>query len=90
MSNLERPAAARFSFLMAVPVMIGAGILAAFDLARLSDISAFATPLLIGFLTAAVVGYFAIHWLLRYLAEKSLYVFVIYLVVFSILALILG
>lgn len=89
-SDLDRPAAARFSFLMAVPVMIGAGALAAFDLAQLSDLSAFATPLIVGFLTAAVVGYIAIRWLLRYLAEKTLNVFVVYLVIFSLLYLILG
>jgi undecaprenyl-diphosphatase len=89
-SNMKRPAAARFSFLMAVPVMIGAGALAAFDLVDLTDLSAFVTPLIVGFLTSAVVGYLAIHWLLRYLAEKTLTVFSIYLVVFALLALFLG
>ena len=89
-NHLERPSAARFSFLMAVPVMIGAGVLALFDMAQLPDLSTFAVPMLVGFLTAGVVGYFAIRWLLRYLAEKTLYVFAIYLVIFSLLALILG
>ncbi len=89
-SNMKRPAAARFSFLMAVPVMIGAGALAAIDLVGLPDLSSFAAPMLVGFLTATVVGYIAIHWLLRYLAEKTLYVFSIYLVIFSLMALILG
>jgi undecaprenyl-diphosphatase len=89
-SHMKRPAAARFSFLMAVPVMIGAGVLAAFDLVGLPALSTFAVPMLVGFLTATVVGYVAIRWLLRYLAEKTLYVFSIYLVIFSLLALILG
>jgi undecaprenyl-diphosphatase len=89
-NHLKRPEAARFSFLMAVPVMIGAGVLATFDLAQLPDLSTFAVPMLTGFLTAGVVGYLAIHWLLRYLAEKTLYVFVVYLVVFSLVSLIFG
>jgi undecaprenyl-diphosphatase len=34
-ANLERPAAARFSFLMSIPVMLAAGLLATFDLLEL-------------------------------------------------------
>lgn len=88
--HMKRPAAARFSFLMAIPVMIGAGSLAVIDLVGLPDVSAFAVPMLVGFLTATVVGYVAIRWLLRYLTERTLYIFSIYLVVFSVIALILG
>jgi undecaprenyl-diphosphatase len=75
---------------MAVPVMIGAGALTAFDLADLPNLSSFAIPMLVGFLTATVVGYIAIRWLLGYLAEKTLYVFSIYLVIFSLVSLVMG
>ena len=88
--NMKRFDAARFSFLMAVPVMIGAGVLAAFDLSEISNLASFAMPMLVGFTSAAVVGFLAIRWLLNYLAKNSLYVFSIYLVVISTLALILG
>jgi undecaprenyl-diphosphatase len=88
--NMKRLDAARFSFLMAVPVMIGAGVLAAFDLSEISNLASFAMPMLVGFATSAVVGFLAIRWLLNYLAKNSLYVFSIYLVVISTLALILG
>jgi undecaprenyl pyrophosphate phosphatase UppP len=44
----------------------------------------------VGFATSAVVGFIAIRWLLNYLTKNSLYVFSIYLVVISTLALILG
>ena len=88
--DMKRPDAARFSFLMAVPVMIGAGVLAAFDLVEISNLASFAMPLLVGFTTSAVVGFLAIRWLLNYLTKNSLYVFSIYLVVISTLALILG
>lgn len=76
--NLERREAARFSFLMSIPIMIGAGLIALVDLiAYLEDVSEL-VPLVIGFLMAAVVGYLAIRWLLGYLAHRSLVIFAIY------------
>ena len=76
--KLERPSAARFSFLMMVPIMLAAGLLSLFDLAALPDLGSFLPSLAIGFIAAAVVGYIAIHWLLRFLGKQPLYIFVIY------------
>ena len=76
--NLDRPSAARFSFLISVPVMIGAGFLAMVDLIQLPGFTGQIPTLVAGFITAAVVGYLAIHWLLTYLSKRSLYVFAIY------------
>ena len=42
----------------------------------------------IGFISAGVVGYLSIHWLLRYLAKNKLYYFAIYLVLLSTLVLV--
>ncbi len=86
--NLERPAAARFSFLMSVPVMLGAGLIAVLDLLETPDIAAFLPALVTGFLVSAVVGYIAIAWLLRYLVNHRLYVFSAYVVVVAIVTLI--
>jgi len=86
--DLERPAAARFSFLISVPVMLGAGLIAGLDLLNVSGLGAFLPALLTGFLVSAVVGYIAIAWLLRYLAHHRLYVFAIYVVLVAILTLI--
>jgi undecaprenyl-diphosphatase len=83
--NLERPSAARFSFLMSVPVMIGAGAVAMLDLFKLSGFGAQIPSILAGFITAAIVGYFSIRWLLSYLSKRSLFIFVIYCVVVSLL-----
>lgn len=77
-TGLKREDAARFSFLMATPIMIVAGIVAMIDLIGMDNGSQFFGPLLVGFLVAAIVGYIAIHWLLRYLRERSLGVFSIY------------
>jgi len=81
--NLERPAAARFSFLMSIPVMLGAGTLAIFDLIRLPNFSVQIPTLIAGFITSAVVGYLTIRWLLGYLVTQRLFPFAIYCTVVS-------
>jgi undecaprenyl-diphosphatase len=81
--NLERQAAARFSFLMSVPVMLGAGTLAIVDLIKLPNFSVQIPTLVAGFITSAVVGYLSIRWLLAYLANRRLYPFAIYCAVVS-------
>jgi undecaprenyl-diphosphatase len=85
--GLERPAAARFSFLMSIPVMIGAGVLAANDLLALPNFGAYVLPILAGFLAALLVGYACIRWLLGYLARHSLYVFAAYCAAAGVLCL---
>lgn len=87
--GLERPAAARFSFLMSVPVMLGAGALAVVDLLQVPDLGTFLGPLLVGFVTAAVVGYLSIRWLLIFLTRYPLSYFSIYLIIVSVLILVL-
>jgi undecaprenyl-diphosphatase len=87
--NLDRRSAARFSFLMAVPVMLGAGALAALDLFSIPSLGQFMLPMIIGFVTAMVVSYLSIHWLLRFLADHPLYTFSIYLIAAATLILVL-
>jgi undecaprenyl-diphosphatase len=82
--NLERPAAARFSFLMAVPVMIGAGGLALLDLVKSPTFSGQILTLLVGFAVATVVGYLSIRWLLAYLTKRPLYLFAGYCLLASL------
>ncbi len=82
--NLDRPSAARFAFLMAVPIMLAAGAYQAIDLIKIKDLGTFLIPLLAGFLTAAFVGYLAIRWLMAYLARNRLYIFAIYCFVVGI------
>lgn len=83
--NLDRQASARFSFLLMVPAMLGAGFLAILDLLKLSDVYVQIPTLLAGFITSAVVGYLAIHWLLAYLVKRSLYIFAAYCVLMGII-----
>ena len=84
----KRDDAARFSFLMSIPVMLMAGVFSAVDIGSLPDLNTFLPVLLVGFLTSLVVGYVSISWLLRFLRTKSLYPFVIYCAVLGIVTII--
>ena len=86
--GLQRAEAARLSFLMSIPVMIGAGLVGLKDLADLSPGPELLLPVAIGFLTAAVVGYLTIRWLLAYLAGHRLTVFAAYCFIVGILGLV--
>jgi undecaprenyl-diphosphatase len=76
--GFDRPAAARFAFLMSVPVMLAAGGYELLDALRMPGIGSFLPLLSVGFITAAVVGWFAIKWLIDYLSRRSLYIFAAY------------
>jgi undecaprenyl-diphosphatase len=82
--GMERPTAARFSFLMAIPIMLAAGILSLFDLQNVQGLASFIPVIAIGFITAGVVGYLSIRWLLTYLTRHSLTVFSIYCTVVGV------
>jgi undecaprenyl-diphosphatase len=82
--NIDRPSAARFSFLMSVPVMLGAGALALVDLIKQPNFTVQIPTLLAGFIISAIVGYLAIRWLLAYLVRRPLYIFAIYCLAVSI------
>jgi len=80
----NRTAAARFSFLLSTPVIVGAGILEGWRLVKaVHQPGAGMAPLqwavlCVGVLCAAVVGFLCIKFFLRYLQTKSFVPFVIY------------
>ena len=76
--GLRRAAAARFSFLLATPIVLGAGVFKILDLAQAGSLSAQVPALAIGFLIAGVVALGCIHFLMRYLQSRRLYSFAIY------------
>lgn len=86
--NLERPAAARFSFLMSIPIMTAAGLIGLVDLLEIPNLASFLPVMATGFFTAAVVGYLAIHWLLGFLARRSLRPFAVYCLALAVITLI--
>lgn len=83
--QLDRKSAARFSFLMSIPIMVAAGLLAGIDLLQLSNLASFLPVMIIGFVVSGIVGYFAIAWLMKFLTKQPLYYFSIYCTALSLL-----
>ena len=77
--HLKRESAAKFSFLMSVPIMLAAGGLSTYEMfTEVSDLGAFLPLMAVGFITAMIVGYVAIGWLLKFLVHHKLIYFSIY------------
>jgi undecaprenyl-diphosphatase len=74
--GLERPAAARFSFLLSVPAVAAAGIFELPKVLRSHELGG--ATLAIGLLAAVVASYASIAWLLKYLRTRTTIPFVIY------------
>ncbi len=84
--GLDRDTAARFSFLLAIPAILGAFVLHAKDFVALP--SEMVMPSIIGSVIAMVSGYFAIELLMRIIRSSKLYVFVAYTLVLGVIGLI--
>lgn len=82
-AGLTREAAAKFSFLLAVPITLGAGILKLPDITHISAVS----ELTIGFVTAFVAAFLSIKFLLAVIGRVSYKSFVVYRVLFSLVIL---
>ncbi len=86
--GLTRTAAARFSFLMSIPVIAGAGMLELPELTS-SDFGAYTnTEAVIASLAAGLSGYWAIRFLLKLVSADDLRGFARYLIVVSVLVLV--
>jgi undecaprenyl-diphosphatase len=82
--GLRREAAARFAFLMGIPIIAGATLWKLRELASAGISGADAVMMLGGMVSAAVFGLLAIGFLLRYLRNNGLGIFVAYRVIFAI------
>jgi undecaprenyl-diphosphatase len=87
--GFDRPSAARFAFLMSVPVLLAAGGFEILGVLQMPNMRELLPLLAVGFVTAAFVGWFAIRWLIDYLSRRSLYVFAVYCAVVGTIVLIL-
>jgi undecaprenyl-diphosphatase len=74
--GLDRSEAARFSFLLAAPIIVGAAGVQLLDFFGGDPSPGDLRPLAVGFLSAFVVGYLAIGGLLAWVRRAPLYVFV--------------
>jgi undecaprenyl-diphosphatase len=85
----NRETAARFSFLLSLPIVFGAGILKLGHLAKTGVPPGEMAPLLIGIATSAIFGYLSVCFLLKLVQRHTLYPFVWYRIVAGIALLIL-
>lgn len=78
--KLDRPSAARFSFLMSMPITFAAVVLKVPEAVRAGGISA---PLVAGVIAAAISSWLAITVLMRYVSKHSFGVFAVYRVILA-------
>jgi undecaprenyl-diphosphatase len=84
--GLKREDAARFSFLLSVPITLGAGLYKLHKaLPALSGQRGWAIATVVGTLTALFAGYLVIGWLLAYLRKRTTYLFVAWRLVAGVL-----
>lgn len=87
LEGLSREQAVRFSFLLSFPIILGSGLKKLLDLVLTGG--ALTLPLGVSFLVSFVVGLFCIHYLLKYLRNHSLQIFIWYRVILAIILLML-
>jgi undecaprenyl-diphosphatase len=78
----QRPAAARFSFLLGIPAITLAGLVE-LKAALASQVNGGPIPMLVGVVSAGVVSWAAIAWLLRFLQQHTTWIFVAYRLLFG-------
>ena len=76
--DMKREQAARFSFLIALPIFFGATLKKGYDLSKIDIGSNEWGLILVGLITAFIVGYFCIKYLLKYLQKHTLDIFAYY------------
>lgn len=82
----KRETAARFSFLLSIPAISASGLLELREAMHILPPDTF-VPLIAGVVSAAIVGYLSIWFLLAFLRRNTTMVFVIYRVVLGLLIL---
>jgi undecaprenyl-diphosphatase len=89
--GIDRPAAARFSFLLATPVIAGAAASAALHVMKQGGLPAeMKVPFAVGIAVSAAVGCLAIAFLLKYLERHTLRAFIYYRLIFGIIVIALA
>lgn len=87
MVGLTREEATRFSFLLAGPVTVGAGLLELLQVQSIGPQSTDLNLLAVGFVAAFGSGYLAVGWLLAYVRRAPLYAFAAYVWLFGLYSL---
>ncbi|MGE5139046.1 MAG: undecaprenyl-diphosphatase UppP [Rudaea sp.] len=92
--GLERPTAAKYSFLLSAPIIAGAGLKSLYDVYKESRAGTLppgsALLFAVGFVAAAISGYLTIRLLLRFLQRNSTDIFVYYRWALAVLILVVA
>jgi undecaprenyl-diphosphatase len=88
-SGMERVAATRFSFLMAMPITAGAILKVLADGSAINQIQSEGALFVVGIFTSLISGLFAIKFLLGYLAKHTLAIFAYYRLTVGAIAILL-
>ena len=88
--GLDRELAARYSFLLGVPAILGAGLLSLLDLLGSANFNSQIPALVTTFIFSAIVGYTCIHFLIQWLKKRSLIPFAIYCSALGIIFLVIN
>lgn len=83
-AGFSKDEAVKFSFLLSIPILIGSGLKKLFEVKSLLFTTGFGLPLLTGSITAFVVGFISINFLIKYLKKHSLNVFIWYRVALAL------
>ena len=86
--GMKRSDAARYSFLLSIPSVFASGLLELYDSLKYLDAS-MAINMVVATLAAAISGYLAIDFLLKYLKRHSTFIFVYYRIILGIAIIIL-
>jgi len=86
--NLDRNLAARFSFLLAVPTILGAGLIQSRAIIKAGTLDSGYLPLLLGFVAAFLSGLIAIKIFMNIIQKTSLQIFAYYCFVVGALVLV--
>ncbi len=89
-SGMEKVRAAEFSFLLAIPVILGASLFEFGDMMTNGITSSEIVSLLVGTVCAAISGYLAIQFLLRVIRRGKLYYFAYYCWLVALIVIILS
>lgn len=81
MLGFTRETAARFSFLMSLPIVAGAALLKTVHILKHGIPAGEGIPMLVGIIASAVTGYISVAFLLRFVQKRSLAPFVWYRVI---------
>lgn len=81
MLGFSRESAARFSFLLSLPIVAGAALLKSLHLAKHGIPAGEGLPMLVGIIVSAVTGYISVAFLLRFVQKRSISPFVWYRVI---------